>query len=384
MSEAQWRITFPIEKAVQRDGGYHLVGLASGPEIDAQGERMSPQVIYRFADQINAGGGLPLADRLVYRDAHADDGVMRDLGWVNKAWVNEHGQLAVDVLLDDENPAAMYLYKQIERGKKFGMSVAGRVLEAAEEFVADIGRKVQTFKSVILTEISNTTRPAWTPSFGSVLAKALKDDLKDIQDWPVEDLTGESDDEALADSSEGDDQIMSDTDLDQSGTAEDQVDTDTDAGEADADAQKSDETQVDDVEKAGRKFSADTRADMLALYESFGSKLKDWGVIDADTTDTDSESSTDKADDAEDTAETQKTDDEPTDELSVLKAAIEELRASDAAKTAKIEELEKRQPTQLPPVIHGETGMADFEKSWNSLDPSAKLRVSLAALHDGK
>lgn len=170
-----WKITFPIEKAEKRDEGLFITGLASGPEMDAQGERMAGDLIYRFAEQINSTGGLALSSRLVYRDAHAPDGVLRDLGWINKAWVNNDKRLAVEVKLDDENPAATYLFRQLEKGKQFGMSVAGKVLDFADEFMADVGAVVRTYTDVILTEISNTTRPAWTPSFGSVLAKALLD-----------------------------------------------------------------------------------------------------------------------------------------------------------------------------------------------------------------
>lgn len=170
-----WRITFPIEKAEQRDDGFYVIGLASGPEIDATDERMDQELVYRYADQINASGGLTLDAHLPYRDAHAQDGVMRDLGWLTNAWINDQQRLAVEVKLDEDNPAAMYLFRQLKRGKKYGMSVAGKVLDYVDEWVAEVGKTIRTYKDVILTEISNTTRPAWTPSFGSVLAKAISD-----------------------------------------------------------------------------------------------------------------------------------------------------------------------------------------------------------------
>lgn len=185
-----WRITFPIEKAEQRDDGYFIIGLASGPEIDATDERMDQNLVYRYADQINASGGLSLDAHLPYRDAHAPDGVMRDLGWLTSSWINDDQRLAVEVKLDEENPAAMYLFRQLKRGKKYGMSVAGKVLDYVDEWVTDVGKTIRTYKDVILTEISNTTRPAWTPSFGSVLAKAISDDGEPVvatgSDTPAE------------------------------------------------------------------------------------------------------------------------------------------------------------------------------------------------------
>lgn len=175
-SNSEWRITFPIEKAEERGDGLFITGLASGPEVDAQGDRMDARLIHKFADQINATGNLPFVDRLPYRDAHSKDGVLRDLGVASKAWVNDQGRLGVEVQLDEDNPAARYLFKQISKGKQYGMSVHGHVFGFVDEFVQEIGKTVRTYKDVLLDEISNTTRPAWTPSLGSVLSKALEDD----------------------------------------------------------------------------------------------------------------------------------------------------------------------------------------------------------------
>lgn len=171
---ASFRYTFPIAKSELRsDGGHYIIGYASGPELDSEMERMSPDAILGFSDQINASSETM---RLVYRDAHAPDGVLRDLGEITKAWVNDQMHLGIEVLLDMKNPASQYLWEQITvKGKQYGMSVAGRVMDYVDEFVAEFGKKIRTYKSIILDEISNTTRPAWYPSFGSVLAKSLKD-----------------------------------------------------------------------------------------------------------------------------------------------------------------------------------------------------------------
>jgi len=173
MDKIAFKYTFPILKAENRDDGIYLVGFASGPEIDRDEERIAPEAIVRFAQQIE--DRVASGDPLPYRDAHAPDGVLRDLGVLTKAWVNEHFHLGVEVRLDAENPASKYLFEQVKRGKQYGMSVSGSVLDWADEFVEGLGKAVRTFKHVILDEISNTTRPAWYPSFGTVLAKSVSD-----------------------------------------------------------------------------------------------------------------------------------------------------------------------------------------------------------------
>ncbi len=171
MKSAAFKYTFPISKAEKRDDGYYITGYASGPEVDLEGERMAPEAIERFSTQINSSG----VEKLTYRDAHADDGVMRDLGDITKAWVEENFHLGIEVKLDMDNPAASFLFKQVSKGKQYGMSVAGRVLDYADDVLEGSGTVVRTYKNVVLDEISNTTRPAWYPSFGSVLSKSIKD-----------------------------------------------------------------------------------------------------------------------------------------------------------------------------------------------------------------
>lgn len=378
---ANWRITFPIEKAEAREDGLYLTGLASGPEIDGEGERMERSLIHKFADQINARGGLPLTDKLVYRDAHAPDGVLRDLGWVTRAWVNEHGQLGVEVRLDDTNPAATYLFRQatpIEkggRGKQYGMSVAGKVLDFVDEFIAEVGKTVRTYKDVVLTEISNTTRPAWTPSFGSVLSKAIDDaaGAESLQGVTVmtDELTQETTTEASADETT-------------EKAAEETVETtDTEATTETTEKAEEETTEStdEDVAKAGRRVSAKDRDALLGAYNTFTSTLRDLGLIEADTN---TEDSAEKAD-SEDEGDTVEKADEGT-AIAALNARIDELVKSNTELTAKVAELEQRPATTLPPVIERADSdeVDDFRKSLADLDPAARLRVAFAAATGGK
>lgn len=389
-----WRITFPIEKAEQRADGFYLTGLASGPEIDTQGERMDKSLIHRFADQINING-IPLTDRLPYRDAHSPDGVLRDLGWITRAWVTPESRLAVEVRLDEVNPAAMFLYRSAlpvsegGRGKQFGMSVAGKVINFKDEFLADIGKTVRTYLDVLLTEISNTTRPAWTPSFGSVLSKAIDDAAeaeslqeRNLMSKTAEELAQETTTEASGETTEKADETAADA----AATSTDSAagDSTEKSGEESAEesTEKSEETtgsSDEDVEKAGRKVSTATANRLLGMYAEVGAALRDLGLIEADT---DNNGTAEKAD-SDDEGETLSKSDEPT--VADLLARVEELAKSNTELTAKVAELEQRPLTQVPPVIErAEAEVEDFSKSFANLDPAAKLRVAMAMATHGK
>jgi hypothetical protein len=166
---SKWKITIPVLRAEERADGMHLIGEASGPEKDTHGTSMEPEAIVDFArqiaDRVAAGNPIP------YIDAHAKDGVLRQLGDVMEGFIKPNFHLGVDVLLDSINPAATSLYRQIsERGKQFGMSIAG---DGEYKIVERNGEKHPSFMQVILREIANTTRPSWVPSFGSVLARSI-------------------------------------------------------------------------------------------------------------------------------------------------------------------------------------------------------------------
>lgn len=392
MTNAQWRITFPIEKAEQRDDGLFITGLASGPEVDSTGERMDQSLIHKFADQINAQGGLPLTDRLVYRDAHAPDGVLRDLGWLTKAWVTERGQLGVEVRLDEDNPAAMFLYRAIRRGKQYGMSVAGKVLDFADEFVAELGKTIRTYRDVVLTEISNTTRPAWTPSFGSVLSKAI-DDTAEAEsllerNLMEEELTQETTEAPAAETEKTDDQQndveFAETAKADEGETDSATDT-TDTADTTEKADEADEAVNDesDVEKAGRKVSASTAAKLVGIYNEWGTTLKELGLL--EDTNAASNEPAEKADSEDNGDNVEKSEEETPSEIAQLRAQNEELVRSITELTAKVQTLESNR-TIVPPVLERAESKAaeEFEKALSELTPAARLRVAMAAHTGGR
>jgi len=430
---SNWRITFPIEKAEQREDGLYITGLASGPEIDATGERMSNELISRFADQINSTGGLAISSRLAYRDAHAPDGVLRDLGWVVRAWVNDQLQLAVEVKLDEENPAATYLFRALKRGKQYGMSVAGKVLDYTEEFVAEIGKTVMTYKDVILTEISNTTRPAWTPSFGSVLAKSLTEaneqsqhDAGDVETHKTspdgDGIEDQTDDEAEAESDNGGVAVVTDElhadeqDTTQPVVEETQAEPEVIAPEVDAPVAGDGETTEksdDDWSSVSAAYTLESVLSILADDDSpEAANLKDAAnsilaflsarvnsAEKADTTTPQAETETVTTEDVtpttEETAEKSDSEDnaddlakadETPEEETTQQPSVEELVRSLRELTAKVEELEKRPTTTLPPIVDkaDDESAEDVLQAFKALPREQRLTAAFAAKTRGK
>ena len=165
---APFKFTFPVEKAESRPDGLYLVGMATGPEVDSQNERVHPSLIQKWADQINKG-----EITVMYRDWHQKDTSLSDLGFLTKAWVDDTHHLGVEVKLDEDHPTAVYIHKSVKKGKQYGMSVFGNVISYADEYEPALKRNVRTFYDATLEEVSNTTRPIYTPSFGTVLSKAV-------------------------------------------------------------------------------------------------------------------------------------------------------------------------------------------------------------------
>lgn len=436
--EAKFKYTFPIAKAEKRDDGYYIVGYASGPEVDSENERMDPEAIVRFSTQINSTSE---DDRLVYRDAHAQDGVLRDLGEITKAWVESNFHLGIEVKLDEDNPSSMYLFRQLKKGKQYGMSVAGHVVDYAIEFVAEIGKSVLTYKNVMLDEISNTTRPAWYPSFGTVLSKSIKDasidapagvtvEENELLDAAVEDAT--KSEEAIV--SEGETTEKASETVDE--TVEKRSDAAQDAASASyivaslinllgdetddpeeaavlrqaitfvqqyvdmeiaeigtpadtADAgdgmwSESDKEDAEAVAKAGRKLSNATSTKLLELYNEMATTLTDLGVIEVPEIEiTDSEKSASAAE--EDTVE--KTEAVEATAETVSKSELDALAAALTKATERIAELEARPATHLPGIISDATKKAaedELAETFEKASPSEKMRLAFAARTGGK
>ena len=181
MNAINFKYTIPITKSSAEEDGLYIEGAATGPEVDLQDERIAPEAIADFARQIR--DRAEAGDHIPYYDEHDKGGrsVLKHLGDLVDGTITDKGHLWVKVRLNEDNPAATFLYRQIQKGKKFGMSISGDVPDAGwtDEIVKSIGRKIRTFKQVILTHIANTTRPVWTPSLGTVLNRAVEKALSE-------------------------------------------------------------------------------------------------------------------------------------------------------------------------------------------------------------
>lgn len=176
-----FRVVLPVtraEKRISRTAGEDLTEHwlhieASGPERDSHGTRMSPACLARFVAYAEAGiDGEPLP----YLDGHYQDLLAAMLGDVRNPGLTEDKHFAVDVLLDGDNPHSMRLYRDVERGKRHGASIAGIVHDfSIEKYQDEDGKEVfeEVFDDIELVEISRTTWPSWRSSFTEMIGKHM-------------------------------------------------------------------------------------------------------------------------------------------------------------------------------------------------------------------
>jgi hypothetical protein len=93
MSNNQFKLQINLTKSyVGDDGGHYLEGVASGPEVDLTGERMSPEALQSMVASIQK--------RLVeFRDAHKEEW-NDDLGEVVSLELDENNHLIYRSKLD--------------------------------------------------------------------------------------------------------------------------------------------------------------------------------------------------------------------------------------------------------------------------------------------
>lgn len=166
-SSLEFKVTIPFEKSVHEDGGWYIRGVAAGLGVDKDGDAMMPEAIEMLANQINTAP-------VPFRNHHNKDDIMEDMGEVVKASVTSDFELMVEVQLDQDNPSSQYLWKKLDQGKQYGMSVRGDTERPRFE-KAQSGRYVHKHHTVTLKEVSVTTRPFYTKSLGTVLRKAMTD-----------------------------------------------------------------------------------------------------------------------------------------------------------------------------------------------------------------
>lgn len=333
-----FKLTIPLQKSERTDGWY-ITGVAAGTEVDTEGDVLTPECIQKFVNQIN-NSPVP------FRDWHAKNTILSDMGQVEKAWVLPDFQMGVEVELDQDHPGAQYLWRSLDKGKQYGMSVEGKV----HDYEYDTARKSNTgrfgrdIKDVTLDEISATTKPIYTPSFGTVLRKAI--DEAEAESVRKGETTVET--------------VTPTADAPETQTLVEEVATPT----------TSTETPV--VAKAvNAKAARDAITELVKHHQAMNAIIEGLGLSDgAIATKTDST----------ETVETAKSATDPTDTtVSLVKSAINEATAS---LRAEIESLRERIPeTKGPGVLVSKSEAEEAAEIVAELrkDPRRALRAGLAA-----
>lgn len=158
--------TLQLVKSVSEDGRWIIKGVAVGPTPDLQGDVITEEAIVALAEQINTTY-IPL------RDWHKVDSVLEDMGHLVKATIMPDFRLEVEAELDQDHPGAQYVWRKLDQGKQYGLSVKGKSNQFWYDFDKSSGARVRKHKLVILDEMSMTTKPVFTPSLGTVLKKAV-------------------------------------------------------------------------------------------------------------------------------------------------------------------------------------------------------------------
>lgn len=356
--EAPYKFTFPVEKAEQRADGKYLVGMASGPEIDSQNERVHPSLIAKWADQINSG-----QIEVVYRDWHQKDTSLEDLGVVTKAWVDDTDHLGIEVKLDEDHPTAMYIHKKAMGGKKYGMSVFGKVISYADEYVTELKRNVRTFYDATLDEVSNTTRPVYTPSFGTVLSKAVTEAAAGDNRLSDAEKTAPAVTEATATETTTE---VTTTETTDSGAA-----TAPDTGKAPETAA---EATVEKAVKSENKKDEKALAGIVKNWKALGEQLQAAGLLTEDTgTSTSSEETT--VEKSESSTTTEATPASAPDATATLQKSVDSLAAIVTALADKVSD------GGAPTLVKAEPAADPLAELKSEENPIERLRLALAVKH---
>lgn len=157
-----------LKKAYQEDGNWYVKGVASGTKIDDAEEKMSLDVLKKFASYMP----MPLT-----RNHPKAGDIAPELGNVISGVVTENGgdyDLEITAELDKEHPEVPYIVKQIQKGKRYAFSIEGREPKKRTVWDDRIKKFITEYTDVIPDSISITTEPSYTPSFLEFVVKTSK------------------------------------------------------------------------------------------------------------------------------------------------------------------------------------------------------------------
>lgn len=358
MISVDFRTTLELAKSAQHstDESWRITGIAAGTDVDREGDVITADAIKQFAEQINTSF-------VPFRDWHQENTVLADMGQVVKAWIDDQYRLGVEIELDSDHPGAQYIWRKLAQGKQFGMSVRGRSTGFQYDFDKSTGARIRKHSNVVLSEISLTTKPIYTPSLGTVLRKAV-DELASAEQ--VQGVEMETQNEVV-------ESVAEDT---APQTPEPEV----------APVEEAPVVAEETTEEVEKSVNADTAREarkltkLVRLHREMAELIAELGI--------DGSADTQESADSGATVETAKSEEEAVaeantpDTASLVKSAIEEstaeLRAEIAALKALIPEM------SAPGALVSKSEAVDPQQVIADLrgNPRQALRLGLAARHN--
>lgn len=170
----KFRYWMTVEKTINQNGEIFVQGVATGPKVDADNEKMSDSVIRNFFNAIKeksqTNNPLPLTD------GHPKGGgILAEIGEIVDAQILPNKDLFIKARLDANHPSTNVLTDRIAKGKKYAFSIEGWLNAPRRTvFVKGSNQSVQEYTDLVPKSISITTEPSYLPSFLEVVKKAAK------------------------------------------------------------------------------------------------------------------------------------------------------------------------------------------------------------------
>jgi len=168
-----FKVQIPVTKFKKSDDGLTLSisGVASGPMIDRDTEKMSKKALSQIEKSVNVSE-IPI--RAEHKDAF-----YTDIGVWKSATMDTEGLIHVDGEVDLGFSLGSDLARMLEKGKEIGLSIGGTVNEVSYEFNKELGVNVRVYEDISLSEISIVKNPAY-PEAEVSLSKSVDWDTSEV------------------------------------------------------------------------------------------------------------------------------------------------------------------------------------------------------------
>jgi len=165
-------VTMPLTKVWRDESGeMWFEGVASSTRLDRQQERMTQKAIEGMSQQVGI-------DLLPSHDA----GPLQELGQAEECWA-DNDRFRIAGRLDKDNPTAHRLFEKVLAGKRYALSVGGRVKKLFWRYDEEAGRPTRHIDEVALDHVAlcRPEQAANPDTYLAVLAKAAQAVTEDIE-----------------------------------------------------------------------------------------------------------------------------------------------------------------------------------------------------------